>query len=248
MKDPIEDIDLLYKLRKNWNFYLDEEIFSCNSYLPNNIAYLAESKSIEPFLYKKFITTPKVWNNFKLILTHDKDLIKLNLTDKMRYVPLTGTWIKSPKVNNKNKLISMITSNKLMCSGHEKRLNYAAKFKGLIDIYGKGINPIDCKEEGLNDYMFSVTIENGLYSGYFTEKIIDCFATGTIPVYLGAPDIDEYFDKNGIIQLDKNFNPSTVSSDLYYSKINSVIRNFELSKKYWSIQNYIYNEHLKELQ
>ena len=26
MKDPIEDIDFLYKVRNDWNFYVDDEI------------------------------------------------------------------------------------------------------------------------------------------------------------------------------------------------------------------------------
>lgn len=32
--------------------------------------------------------------------------------------------------------------------------------------------------------------------GYITEKIIDCFYAGTIPLYLGAPDIDKYIPKD----------------------------------------------------
>ena len=34
--------------------------------------------------------------------------------------------------------------------------------------------------------MFSVCIENDVYDTYFTEKILDCFATGTIPIYKGT--------------------------------------------------------------
>ena len=60
------------------------------------------------------------------------------------------------------------------------------------------------KEDGLCDYMFSVAIENGEYETYFTEKILDCFATGTIPVYLRAPDIENHFNMDGIITLSDN--------------------------------------------
>ena len=37
--------------------------------------------------------------------------------------------------------------------------------------------------------------------GYFTEKLLDCFLTRTVPVYWGCPDIYEYFDLDGIIHV-----------------------------------------------
>ena len=33
----------------------------------------------------------------------------------------------------------------------------------------------------------------------FSEKLLDAMAVGTIPVYWGCPEIDKFFDKNGII-------------------------------------------------
>ena len=45
------------------------------------------------------------------------------------------------------------------------------------------------KMETLASYKFAICYENAPYNGYVTEKIYDCLATGTIPVYLGAPDI-----------------------------------------------------------
>ncbi len=35
--------------------------------------------------------------------------------------------------------------------------------------------------------------------GYITEKIFDCFFAGTIPIYLGAPDIEKYIPKDCFI-------------------------------------------------
>ena len=48
---------------------------------------------------------------------------------------------------------------------------------------------------------------------YFTEKLLDCFATGTIPVYLGAPDIGKVFNIDGIITLSDEFD---ISDEVYY--------------------------------
>ena len=53
------------------------------------------------------------------------------------------------------------------------------------------------------DAMFHVAIENTRLDGYCTEKLMDCFATCTVPIYWGDPGIDELFDARGIIQLDE---------------------------------------------
>lgn len=246
MKDAIEDIDFLYKLRSKWNFYVDDEIFKVQSYSDKNIALLLEAKSISPKLYQKFMNDNRIWNNFKLILTHDRLL--LSFDDRFRYAPMGMTWIKNPSVREKTKLVSMISSNKLMCEGHAYRLNWVRKLQDFVDLYGYGYNPIPRKEDGLDDYMFSVAIENGCYKGYFTEKLIDCFATGTIPIYHGDPAIGKIFDENGIIVLTEDFDVSMLTPELYYSKIDSVKKNFEISKDYWSIQTYIYKKHLRELE
>lgn len=46
------------------------------------------------------------------------------------------------------------------------------------------------KLEVLSRYRFCLCYENTAFPGYITEKIFDCFAAGTIPVYFGAPDVE----------------------------------------------------------
>mgnify|MGYP003650117123 FL=1 len=47
--------------------------------------------------------------------------------------------------------------------------------------------------------MFHIAVENSKNLNYYTDKIVDCFATKTIPIYWGAPNIEDYFNKDGII-------------------------------------------------
>jgi hypothetical protein len=47
------------------------------------------------------------------------------------------------------------------------------------------------KSETLGKYTFALCFENSILKGYVTEKIFDCFFAGTIPVYWGAPDIED---------------------------------------------------------
>lgn len=46
---------------------------------------------------------------------------------------------------------------------------------------------------------FSISIENSKEKSYFTEKLIDCFLTKTVPIYWGCPNIEEFFDTRGMI-------------------------------------------------
>jgi len=49
----------------------------------------------------------------------------------------------------------------------------------------------DDKPATMAEYKFSLCFENAIWPGYVTEKIFDCLSVGTIPVYWGAPDIED---------------------------------------------------------
>jgi hypothetical protein len=62
--------------------------------------------------------------------------------------------------------------------------------------------PIKNKKDLLKKYLFSISLENSLGpTGYISEKIWDSFAAGTVPVYLGAPNICDSIPKNCFIDL-----------------------------------------------
>jgi alpha(1,3/1,4) fucosyltransferase len=55
------------------------------------------------------------------------------------------------------------------------------------------------KIKTLSKYRFAICFENAEFSGYITEKIFDCFYSGCVPVYLGAPDILDFIPKSCFI-------------------------------------------------
>lgn len=61
--------------------------------------------------------------------------------------------------------------------------------------------PVDNKLEAISNCKFNLCIENLRYKGYITEKIIHSFVAGSIPIYLGAPDVEKYIPKNCFIDV-----------------------------------------------
>jgi len=239
------------KASKNilWTQEDRDVVFFVDSWLPaalqkrgerRQFGWLLESRAIIPQVYDWVLNNlEELLDACETIFTWDQEL--LALSDKFKWVPAQGFWIKDPKVYDKSKLVSMVSSKKMYCPGHIVRLKYVEELRGYLDLYGRGFNEIDNKEDALCDYMFSVAIENDVRETYFTEKILDCFAAGTIPVYLGAPDIGKHFNPEGIVLLDDFF---SINKDMYYSKLDAIQDNLERAKKMEVLEDFIYENYL----
>jgi hypothetical protein len=70
---------------------------------------------------------------------------------------------------------------------------------GQVDCWGRGICSFEKKDDVLAPYFFSIAMENCRQDYYFTEKLIDCFMTNTVPIYWGCPSIGEVFLPEGMI-------------------------------------------------
>lgn len=172
------------------------------------------------------------------------------MKDNFEFIPYGGCWItrEEQKIYNKSKLISIIASGKKETKGHKLRhaviKDINKKFPNLLDVFGRGYSEIESKLIGLSDYMFHIVIENNKKDYYFTEKLIDCFVTGTVPLYWGCPSIDEFFDKKGIIafQTKKQLYEivNNLSQNLYEDLLPFIKRNFEEAKKYILAEDWLY--------
>lgn len=157
-------------------------------------------------------------------------------------------WAENRKIHPKTKLVSMIASNKAGLLGHRKRLNWVERLKDKVDLFGTGRpNELNDKEDGLRDYMFSVSIENDDSDGYFTEKLTDNFAMGTVPVYWGSRKVvEKYFDPRGVIFLEDDPELKTLSKEKYESMMPYIQKNFELALQLPIAEDYIYETYLKK--
>ena len=98
--------------------------------------------------------------------------------------------------------------------------------------------------------MFNISLENSKQNNYFSEKIIDCFLTFTIPLYIGCPNIGEYYDTRGIIfasdAIDLINKCNSLTPGLYAS-LHEQCENNHLLVQFWTnqynhtnlMQNYI---------
>jgi hypothetical protein len=122
----------------------------------------------------------------------------------------------------KTRPLSAIVSSLKQLEGHRLRLNFVNQLRKEIpdlDMFGKGINHITDKMDGLLPYRYSLAIENASIPYYFTEKINDCFLAYTVPLYYGCSNITKFFPSKSLITVDIN------DSDAAIKKIKDIILN-----------------------
>lgn len=171
------------------------------------VGFIIESPSSNNTPYS-YISNPINYNRFDMILTFNNDLIKLN-PDKFKFFAFGGCWIfpEDRSVHVKDKNISIISSIKRITKGHRLRHAVIERYKQHIEgVYGGGYQFVKNKIDALKNFRYSIVIEQDNCDALFSEKLIDCFVTGTIPIYCGCKGtIGKYFNENGLLQFHKLF-------------------------------------------
>lgn len=189
-----------------WVIYSDylvkEETVKCN---PDNTYFIpAECYNTSPKFNQQFL------NQFAHIITVQRELKHKNIIFKHNanpwFVGKNYDELINLEVPTKNKLISVISSNKSFTKGHRKRLEFVAKlvdfFGDQIDVFGRGINDFEDKWDVLADYKYSIAIENDNCEDWVTEKFFDCIYAFTYPIYYGCPNLENYFDNRCFSRID----------------------------------------------
>lgn len=206
---------------------------------PGQVALLLESFFLHPENYLSAMEKP-----FEAVLTHNSYFAKhknwLWFPHGGSFVPL-DQW----KVHKKTKGVSLLCSPKRSLWGHRKYHYLAERFGDHLDVYGLD-GHVD-KLTAIAPYRYTVVVEAEETVDFFSEKLIDCLALGTIPIYWGCPNIGDYFDVHGLVRVNSTEEVAEALGKLntkFYSARKDVIgENLEIARRYAIPEDWIWNEY-----
>ncbi len=219
---------------------------------------LTESRTIVPQDYEVFHKHRGLEREFRYVFTYDERI--LNEIENARFYPIAaGIWNREMKeglYSGKDCDLSILSSDKTMCELHRFRLELArtCKKEQLADTYGRfdGGDYVQSVDETLDRYRFSLIIENDVSDYYFSERLTSCLAAQTIPVYLGARKIGDFFNTDGMILLEKpdieeaKRRIRECTRENYEAKLPAVLDNYERVQEYVNMQDYLYEHYLRK--
>ena len=244
-------------------------------------AWICESKAILPEFREginNLVLFDALINSYDGIFTCDQELVDMHEKIHFCFAGSNLPWTPETdyKIHDKTELCSFLSSPKQITDGHHLRHRIYNKFKRrehgehLVHLFGSISNhPIGVKhnchmpgheDNGWHDkgaslhlFRFQIVVENTRYDDYFTEKLTDCFATGTIPLYYGPKNIGKYFNTDGIIQIDEDESMidfivnNRLTEDLYLSKMDAIKDNFERVKNLQMADDMLFDK-IQELE
>jgi hypothetical protein len=198
--DPVEECDYLVML--NNRMQVDIKVRCPNE----NIWALMQ----EPYMKGHSDWMVEGHENFSKVFTHhlpsDDSKYVVSHPAIPWHVNKTFDQLVSCEIPPKSKTISWIAGDARDLPGHIKRwnlLNFIRQDKALnIDLFGRAVQYIEDKWDGLAPYKYSLAIENSSSPDYWTEKISDCFLSWTVPIYYGCTNLENYFPEESFIRID----------------------------------------------
>lgn len=181
-------------------------------------------------------------DKFDLILTYNEHLLELPQANEFCAV---GSWISDDINIDKKNEISFIMSSKINGIPYHMRFMVMRMFERLENNklndftvnWHRSPPKLPSKNPFFANAKFNVACENQDMPNMFTEKLLDCFKTYTVPIYFGCTNIEKYFNPKGILRFTSfdqftdivtNLTPSVYDEMLPYLQ-----ENYELAKSYW---------------
>ena len=198
---------------------------------------------------------------FDVVYTNQPGLLDLGRPN-IRFYP--GGWANiSPqdsRMYEKSGMISAIFSQKNYAEGHKLRqqIRNDLFFRGHSCVTFVNSDPhvensyMD-KVSLISPYRFNIAIENE-FNTLFTQQLIDCFLTGTIPIYKGSKRINEYFNMKGIILFDTIEELRDIANvilvigeQMYNAKLQARQENLEIAKRLTNVGDILWTHGLEDI-
>ena len=156
-----------------------------------------------------------------------------------------SSWLNfSDLILDKGNNVSFVTSNKSQTVGHKMRLEIFEMLKKVdvtngLQYYAHKSPPFhDRRNDFFETAKFHITVENSRQQNYFTEKIIDCFASKTVPIYYGCPNLGDWFNMDGVIVFhdleELECIMKHLDADKYDWRQSAIEENYEIAKQFHS--------------
>ena len=140
---------------------------------------------------------PAVTGRLDLMMTY-----RLDSDIPVTYAPggQVNDWTLPPDEKNSGRLCTVFISHKDRLSG---RVEYVRELMRHVDLhsYGKVLNNralperdlgVVTKLKLLRSYKFALAFENSICRDYVTEKLFQPLLAGCVPVYRGAPNVEDF--------------------------------------------------------
>lgn len=244
-----------YNYNLKTHFYSHESMLETMGRPEHKYGMLIESESIVPDSYRIFETHKGLEKDFDLIFTYSEEL--LERVGNARFFPSAAQiWGRPNPCAEKKKNVSMICSNKISCELHKFRYDIAMKCKRecLADTFGTfdGGGYVDELTDILDEYRFNICIENDIKPYYFSERLTTALACKTIPIYMGAEKICDFFNPDGIIMISSTSDIAKVvkrcTKEEYERRLPAVLDNFNRSHKYLNVWDWLWENHLRNVE
>jgi hypothetical protein len=215
----------------NWRTSISVDMFNFSDTTPYKIFWQLEPEDIIP-TEKKLIKNHQFYD---LILTYNNTV--LSECSNAVFFLNNGVWTQESDPSQKKFAVSFLTSAKTMCPGHKFRVQTFKKLQQYLE----GGNPaLPClltmhmsppylpdKRSMLIPFQYAISIQNSQMHNYFSEILLDCFATKTIPIFWGCANVREFFNPDGILSFGNPYDPrarttlndvlSSLTPDFYHS-------------------------------
>ena len=259
-------------LLKNWFQNQTNFIFEVNTENPDFLIF---------DVFGKKNLNPKYKDSVKIAYYTENSIPDLNYADfaiSQAHIMYLDRYIKYPdfifalskiknydivKIRNnvsnksKNKFCAAVISDNFVTTNFRFTFfNELNKYK-KIDMGGRVLNNVgeyvEDKIKFLSSYKFSFSMENSEGDGYISEKIIDSFLAGTIPIYYGDYMFDEFINPKSIILIrgEKDIKQKIEyikkidNDDKLYKKI---LKEKIFNENFQKVQEQIHNEKTKFLE
>lgn len=225
----------------------------------------------------RFFVTTEGWHDYNQIIKNNPQAYDYLLTQYPDLLQLhnsveligNGSFV-DPAPDIKKKFgVSIVMTNRNVAPGHPMRFELYRRRKEIkipFDIYRGTWNGFEPSEDTLPmppwpnkkwkvkvfDCMFHLCLEGFKNDHYYSEKLIDCLITKTVPIYWGHTQIERYFNPAGMFRVD-NVNEiielcNHLTPEIYERMLPAIEDNYQRGLKVYKYEDILKDAMLRAIQ